>query len=140
MSYCYLLSAAPNLIYRGLPSGGTLATIFAIAENYSLKQLALSSKSWALSPISPPKGTSRAPAGPLSVPYIPLLGHQTYSVQATADRAIVQRSWGLIGEGKFYGSKFSFYEYARARSKIWGFVVKILWTVVISALLVAPVR
>lgn len=80
-------------------------------------------KPWALSPIPGPKsGKSISLLTKIfGVRVVPDLGILSSSLAAKPNEAIVQRSWGLLDSGKFYGSKFTFHEYQHAGSKLFGF-------------------
>ena len=121
------------------PSGGTLATIFSILEVYNVKQLAEAFKPWVLSPI-PRRAKSPSPFGVLGVGSHPDLGIMTKSIAANCDRAIVQRSWGLIEEGKLYGENFDFSEHMHVKSWALGYAISVALAFGMVALAISPFR
>lgn len=139
MAVCGPISK-PN--FRSAPSGGTLASLLSLVEHYSKEELAASGKAWALSPIPGP--TPEKPVSLYSkifgVRFVPDLGLLSTSLFAMPNQAIVQRSWGLLDNGKLYGSKFTFHEYRRAGSKLSGFVVHLAIAVGLLALTLSPFR
>ena len=108
---------------RGSPSGGTIATILSVEEHYGRRELSESMKPWALSPIPGPTSAKSISLYRkiFGVQVVPDLGILSTSLAAKPNEAIVQRSWGLLNSGKFYGSKFTFHEYQRVGSKLSGF-------------------
>ncbi|KAI9801085.1 MAG: hypothetical protein M1833_002953 [Piccolia ochrophora] len=123
---------------KATPSGGTGLTMASLFEQYSLKEFAAAAKPWALSPLEGSKVPSST--GLLGVRTVPGLGLLTTSFSGTFNRAIVHRSWGLIGSGKFYGPKFHYSEYMRAKNTILGFIIHIVLTLAIPALVFPPTR
>lgn len=124
------------------PSGGTLATIFALFDTYSLTQIAKSSEPYCLCPVAVPTGRAGKPliekvTGTRSVSD---LGTLTTSLQGGPDATIVNRSWGLIEGGKYYGSNFRFSPYMRARNVLIGFAVHLAITFGVLLLIIPPVR
>lgn len=100
-------------------SGGTIASIFAGLETYSLRQMMAASAPGAS--CIPDAGPHR----PHSAPNLPVrrdrfLGHLTFNPSAMADQAVVMRTWSLLqryGEqSKRYGDRFSFQGYTAAQS------------------------
>ncbi|KAK3987912.1 hypothetical protein QBC44DRAFT_330441 [Cladorrhinum sp. PSN332] len=106
------------------PSGGTLATVFSIADYVPLPEFVAAYKPYALSPKPNP---ARGPAKSLwamltGVVAVPELGLLTTSVADKTDAALVHRSWGLLeGTDRAYGPKFSFREYMKTRNYLTGF-------------------
>lgn len=91
-------------------SGGTLATIRELFEQYSLPQIARAAAPNATCPIALPK---YSPTGwlqtLLGIRSVPDLGTLTTSIQAASDVPIVYRSWGLLTQGgDSYGPNFKF--------------------------------
>lgn len=128
--------------YRSQPSGGTLATILGMFEHYSQKELVESMKPWALSPISGPK--SKKPASlfrKVFGVYTDIdFGVLVPSPICDANKAIVQRSWGLLDNGKFYGLDFTFEEYQRVRNQAVGIMTYFAFILGMLALTVSPFR
>lgn len=109
------------------PSGGTLATALGIFDAYGLKKIAGSIK-WTHSPVQPPPKPQRPIPSNLTtkllgVRTVPDLGTVTTSVNAGPNIATVQRSWGLLDGGKFYGPNFSYKEYMTVRSTLVGALI-----------------
>lgn len=125
-----------------MPSGGTIATVLSIGEHYSPKELSDSMKPWALSPIpGPPSEKPVSLYTKISgVRTVPGLGILTSSLAAKPNEAIVQRSWGLLDDGKLYGNKFTFREYKRVNSKLIGFITHLALALAMLALSIRPFR
>lgn len=111
-------------------------------EHYNRKELSESMKPWALSPIPGP-----TPEKPVSwyskifgVRVVPDLGIVSSALASKPNEAIVQRSWGLLDNGKVYGSKFTFHEYQRAGSKLSGFAFHLAITFGLLAVTLSPLR
>ncbi|OBT79757.1 saccharopine dehydrogenase [Pseudogymnoascus sp. 05NY08] len=99
-------------------SGGTLHSILEVVDRFSIPDLRRIKKPFIHSPIPGPTAptTQSAWTNILGVREHPDLGILTTYFGASSDVPIVERSWGLIGNGKVYGPNFRFSEYARARS------------------------
>lgn len=109
---------------KASPSGGTLASIFGLFDEYTLKEIAQASDPWALSPV---QGTKTLPlTSLLGVRNVPGLGYLSTSVSALSNRSIVHRTWGLMEAGNLYGKKFHYEEYMQVRSLFVGVVTKVL--------------
>ena len=129
---------------RSAPSGGTLATALGIFDAYGVKEIAASTK-WTHSPINPPPKPQQ-PSLPdlkstlLGVRDVPDLGIVTTSVNAGPNIATVQRSWGLLDGGKFYGPNFQYKEYMTVSSTLIGALIH--FAIVSATLLLTfpPVR
>ncbi|KAK3953363.1 Saccharopine dehydrogenase-domain-containing protein [Pseudoneurospora amorphoporcata] len=120
---------------RSAPSGGTLATVFTILENFSLKELREAHKPYAFSPVPHPNPdlaekrttwTTRL----TGLATTPILGLGTSSVAAKTDAAIVERTWGLLSQAKnkgqhdeSYGPNFSFKQYMKPRNWLSGIAI-----------------
>ena len=126
-----------------------MATVLAYFDVFPLKEIQAASAPYASSPIPHPKGgrpaTSIAEAL-LGVCSLPNLGLVTTSAAGMTDRAVIERSWGLLHEipsrkKEFYGPNFTWKEYFKARN--WFHGVLVHWGLMIGALflaLVPPVR
>lgn len=127
---------------RALPSGGTIASLFSVMEHYSRKELLESMKPWALCPIPGPTSDKSVTlySKIFGVRVVPNLGTLSTALAAKANEAIVQRSWGLLDNGKFYGSKFTFNEYQRAGSKLSGFASHLVLAFGLLLLTLSPFR
>ncbi|KAK4230877.1 Saccharopine dehydrogenase-domain-containing protein [Podospora fimiseda] len=106
------------------PSGGTLATVFSIADYVPLPDFVAAYKPYALSPkpnparVPPPSLWTKL-TGLITAPELGLL---TTSVAHKTDAALVHRSWGLLeGTDRAYGPKFSFREFMKTRNYLTGF-------------------
>lgn len=100
------------------PSGGTLATVLSITEAYNLREIGAALSPYAISPIPGPKTSNPTSwtTKAFGIRAVQDLGILTTSLAGTSDRAIVQRSWGLLG----YGPRFYFSEYMKARNYLTG--------------------
>lgn len=126
---------------KGTPSGGTLATVLTIFEAYGLKGIARASRPWALSPIPGPKPPKSASLFTklFGVLKVPGLGTLTTSLAASTNAAIVQRSWGLIDDGKYYGPRFQYREYMTVRNTLVGVFAHFALAVGAITLAIRPV-
>lgn len=109
------------------PSGGTLATVFGLFESYGIKEVVAAHKPYALSQVpNPHEGPRPSLFNKLTGLYdIPNLGLLHTSITADTNAAIVQRSWGIFKQdparqGEFYGPKFSYREFMKARNFVTG--------------------
>lgn len=100
-------------------------TVLSLLDVYSFKQLGAANAPYALSPIPGPKIANSKPmiTRLFGVCVVPDLGILTTSMGASADQAIVQRSWGLLGGNSFYGPNFRISEYSKARNYLMAVVV-----------------
>ncbi|ROT40502.1 saccharopine dehydrogenase [Sodiomyces alkalinus F11] len=129
------------------PSGGTLATVFNLFDQFSLGEIGSAFRPYALSPVpNPRKVPSRDTLVTklLGVRTIPELGTLTTSVAGTTDTSVVQRSWGLHAslpsrQQKSYGPNFSFVEFYRARSWFHGILVHFSLAL-LGIVMVTPLR
>ncbi|KAL8754766.1 MAG: hypothetical protein Q9199_004101 [Rusavskia elegans] len=124
------------------PSGGTLATITGILQHYSLAEFRKSSAPWALSPVPGPKSSTSVPLATrlLGVRRTQHLGILTTSITAGPNVAIVQRSWGLLGGPRSYGSNFQYHEYMRVKNSLAGFIIHAALCLGCLAIIIPPVR
>lgn len=127
---------------KAAPSGGTLATLMELPDHYSVKDMKNSMRPWALSPIpgSKPEKSSSWVSKIFGFRSVPKLGIVTTSMFASTNESIVQRSWGLQDNGKFYGSKFSYTEYQKADNRASGAAAHFFILFVLFALSIKPVR
>ncbi len=128
---------------RSTPSGGTLATLLSILDSYSLRDFANSLKPWALSPTpgSKPTESPSLVQRLFGICNVPDLGTLTTSFSGSANRAIVHRTWGLMGgSSSVYGPKFHFNEYMGVRNVFIGAAVHFLLAIAMVALALPPVR
>ncbi|KFY36988.1 hypothetical protein V495_07474 [Pseudogymnoascus sp. VKM F-4514 (FW-929)] len=111
-------------------SGGTLHSILEVIDNFSIAALRRMKKPFVHSPIPGPTAPSTQSVWTnlFGVRKHPDLGILTSYFGTTSDVPIVERSWGLIGNGKVYGSNFRFSEYARTRSVFCGLLVHFVMT------------
>ncbi len=129
-------------LFRGMPSGGTLATILNLFDYYSVKEVANAFSPWALSPVPGPK-PSRGPSlitKLLGLRFDPDLGTLTTFVAATGNTAIVHRTWGLQDGGRYYGPRFHYSEYIQVRNALVGVGIHFLLALAGLALLFPPAR
>ena len=127
---------------RGAPSGGTLATVLGILDYYSLKELGDASAPWALSPVPGPKRSrgSSLLTRLLGVRFDTDLGTLTSFIAASGNTAIVQRTWGLLDNGRYYGPKFHYSEYMQVRNALVGVGIHLALVFAGLALLFPPFR
>jgi short subunit dehydrogenase-like uncharacterized protein len=130
------------------PSGGTLATAIGLIEVHSLKELAASTKPFALSPVPNTHPTPKASIFSMltGLYTFPNLGLLHTSITGSTNAAIVQRTWGLFKQEpsrqkEFYGPKFTFREFMKAQNFVTGIAAH--YGLIIGGallLLVPPVR
>lgn len=97
---------------------------------------------WALSPITGPK-TEKAKSWVTKIfglRSVPKLGLVTTSLVAGSNESIVQRSWGLQDNGKFYGSKFTYAEYQKTNNRATGIASHLFVLMLLVAIAIKPVR
>ncbi|KAJ9665764.1 hypothetical protein H2201_004072 [Coniosporium apollinis] len=128
--------------HRTRPSGGTLLTVFSLFDNYSLKSIGSALKPFSLSPVQPD-----SPARPmpwttklLGIRTVPDLGVLTDNPQAAPDTTIVHRSWGLYDGGRYYGPRFRFSAWMRARNAFTGVLWHFALSIGMTLLVLPPVR
>ncbi|MCJ1412979.1 hypothetical protein MMC19_007080 [Ptychographa xylographoides] len=123
-----------------LPSGGTLATALGIFGHYGPSAMIAAGKPYALSPFSGPKREQDSWWTRLfGVRYVPDLGILTTGLASGPNTSLVQRSWGLLNRGDYYGHKFQYKEYATVRSAFVGVLAHFAITFGIFALVLPPV-
>ena len=126
----------------GGPSGGTLLTILTVLDTYGISGIAAASKAFAMSPVPGPRNKAQESLTTkfTGVRTVANLGMLTSSISASVNKAIVERSWGLLDKGKFYGPKFSFSEYMRVSNMFSGIAFHYLFLSFGLLLLLPPVR
>ena len=133
------------------PSGGTLATILTTFDSYSPRQVAAANSGrWASSPVPPPppskssssyfSSLARLPHRIIGVRTLPHLGLVIPSPGAGPNVNIVQRSWGLLDRGAYYGPGFKYHEYASVRNRLVGWLVHTAIMTGALSLVLSPVR
>jgi hypothetical protein len=70
----------------------------------------------------------------------PGLGLLTDSISGATDAPIVNRSWALYNNGEYYGSKFHFSAYMRAKNQLSGFAMHVALALGAAILILPPVR
>lgn len=132
-SLCHLTATCSltSVSTSAAASGGTLATVLGYFDMFSLKEIAASTKPYSLSPVPNPAAASRS--RPLAqiltgTRYVPSLGTLTTSIAGDSDRAIVERTWGLLSQiparkDEFYGPNFHFTQMLRVRNWLSGLMV-----------------
>ncbi|PNS15265.1 hypothetical protein CAC42_8266 [Sphaceloma murrayae] len=129
---------------KAKPSGGTLASVLALFEVYSLAFVGKALKPFSLSPVKP--SMIRDSSAPTllqkltGVRSVRDLGTLTTSLQGPVDRTQVYRTWGLLDHGDFYGQRFRFYPYMTARNAFLGMLTHLAIAFGGLALLLPPVR
>lgn len=126
---------------NGTPSGGTLDTVLTLFDTYGLGELAKSMSPYSLSVVTPPSHPGRPIYEKLTgLRTVPDLGLLTDSIQGPSDIPIVNRTWSLYDNGKYYGQKFQISAYMKARNSVQGFLVHLALTFGMVALILPPVR
>ncbi|KFY37266.1 hypothetical protein V494_04847 [Pseudogymnoascus sp. VKM F-4513 (FW-928)] len=125
-------------------TGGTIASIFAVLETYSLSQMNAAGDP--LASCLPGAGQHNPyPAPILPVYHDPFLGPLTFNPSAMTDRATVMRTWSLLQvhgeENERYGDSFSLNGYQRASSMLQGWFSFLGMSVaVLFVILIPPIR
>lgn len=116
------------------PSGGTVESM--MRGDFDAKVKQESRRPWYLSPT---KGRLQLSSTNLfGIRHDPILGTlSASSFTGVQNRAVVHRTWGLLGGGKEYGSNFQYNEYKKASSTLAG-IFQILNTKAIGLLLTLP--
>lgn len=117
--------------------------MLSILDSYSLSDLTNSMKPWALSPTPGPKPTDSPSLVQrlFGIRNVRDLGTLTTSFSAGPNRAIVHRTWGLVGgSSSFYGPRFHFNEYMKVRNVFIGAAVHFLLAIAMVALALPPLR
>lgn len=126
-----------------MPSGGTLATVLGLFDVFPFQEVQAASTPYAQSPIphqEPTRPKSTILDKVFGVRDVRDLGTVTTSVAGTVDAAIVERTWGLLSEipsrkEQFYGPKFTWVQYFKARNWLHG--IAIHWALLIGGFLLA---
>ncbi|KAI1376219.1 Saccharopine dehydrogenase-domain-containing protein [Hypoxylon crocopeplum] len=129
------------------PSGGTIASMLGLFDNFTLNEFLEILRPYALSPV---QNSHRGPkssiwsklTGLYSFPNLGLLGN---SINATFNSAIVWRTWGLLQtedslRGQSYGPKFSYQEFMKVKSYLAGIVLHYVMIMGGFLLLIPPFR
>jgi len=127
------------------PSGGTLATVFTLFDNFTMKEVKASHVPFALSPMphEQPVSARRSFLSRLTgLVRVPKLGLLTTSLSGGTDAPIVQRTWGLLPvnpsrKGQFYGPNFTFREFTPTPNWLRGMAQHFALTL-FGLLLIAP--
>lgn len=119
-----------------------MATIIGLADASTPQELYAAGQPFALSPIPGPGTKSKVSIFTrlLGPRFVRDLGTLTTSAQATADVPIVQRSWGVLGGAKFYGSRFHVEQYMKTRNLFTGIAIHFATVVLGALLLFSPFR
>lgn len=127
---------------KSAASGGTLATVFTLFDTYNLFQVLRAMRPYSMSPIPAPK-VVYSPSIKERLTGLrtdPELGILTDSLTGATDAPIVNRSWGLLDSGKYYGSKFHFTAYMRTRDQLRGFLFHLALSLGALVLIFPPFR
>ena len=111
-------------------------------DGYSRKELGNSWRPWALSPVPGPQ-SERSKSWVTKIfglRSVPKLGFVTTSLFAKGNESIVQRSWGLQDNGRFYGRKFSYAEYQPTGNRATGVATHFFILFFLLALAAKPIR
>ena len=132
----------------GTPSGGTLATIFGIFDNYGGLKIAQASNGSSYLP-----KTLRIPSNVektdslfmrvLGFRMVPDLGLQSLPLMSSVDTPLVQRTWALLQESKqpdAYGPNFRFNTYTKAGTFLLGIFINLTSVILPLTLALPPVR
>ncbi|GAB0132658.1 hypothetical protein EsDP_00001087 [Epichloe bromicola] len=119
------------------PSGGTLATVLVHFEHFPLKEVMEATTPYATSPIPHASGARPRKSwlqALLGVTSLPNLGIVTTSLAGKTDQAVITRTWGLLHEipsrkSEFYGPRFTWAEYFKARNWLHGIAVHFALTI-----------
>ncbi|KPM33979.1 hypothetical protein AK830_g12592 [Neonectria ditissima] len=109
---------------KGSLSGGTMRSIIAAFDLYSIPELIKTLAPFSLSPRHParshPQQKSNITAAVFGLRYISGLGWMAVNPQGLVDRCYVNRSWGLAADSKAgtYGENFDFHAWVRMRGPI----------------------
>lgn len=119
-------------------SGGTVHSMME-RPGFDAKTLQDSQKPWYLSPTTGQQTSN--PTNFFGMRHDPSLGGLSASaLSGPQDRAVVHRTWGLLGGGEDYGANFQYNEYNKASSTLAG-VFQILNSRAIGLMLaLAPLR
>jgi hypothetical protein len=122
-------------------SGGTIASIFAGLETYSLRQMMAASAPGAS--CIPDAGPHRPhPAPNLPVRRDRFLGDLTFNPSAMADQAVVMRTWSLLqryeDRTERYGDRFSFQGYTAAQGWLQAWTSFLTMSVAVFCILLFP--
>ncbi|KAI9845256.1 MAG: hypothetical protein M1837_005012 [Sclerophora amabilis] len=122
-----------------IPSGGTLASVFSLLDVFSVSDVMRAAKPWAFS--STPGTDARDPAGWTGSFTDPVLGTMSKSsLTSEANRSVVHRTWGLMGNGSVYGPRFHYFEYAKASNFITASLAYLSSILLLIGLALSPVR
>lgn len=126
------------------PSGGSLHTLFTGPNHHTPAQIAAAYKPFALSSMQPaPTSVSRALTWRhwlCGTRWDKDLGVLTSCFQSALDTALVQRSWGLLDDGKLYGTNFGFSEWGVASNSVGGALHHLNLRVLVWMMSRAPMR
>ncbi|OOF98382.1 hypothetical protein ASPCADRAFT_205617 [Aspergillus carbonarius ITEM 5010] len=121
-------------------SGGTLSTVLTDFDSMSVSDLLKSASPFALAASPPPKNVPSEPllAKLSGIRSVRDIGTLTTSPSGLADITIVHRSSTLMPE--FYGPRFYFRQFLRARNAITGILFHFAFLIAITLLILPPVR
>lgn len=128
--------------FNGTPSGGTMASVFTILDDYSLLDLARASHPSSMCPVNTSQYSQNRPflSRLLGYRYEPALGTLTTSLNGPPDIPVVMRSWGLLNSGKTYGPNFMFRPYILAKNAVAGIITHFIVSALPLILALRPVR
>ena len=132
---------------KGTPSGGTLSTVLTIGDSYPISVIQKVHRGdWSSSPVPHPRSTSSPTLLQKSlrqftgVRTVPDLGTITTSPTGGINRGVVQRTWGLLDDGKYYGPNFTYNEYVTVRNRFVGILFHFALAFGMLALAISPIR
>ena len=126
------------------PTAGSLDAVLSEFDIYGRSKMAECRAPFALSPVV--HGPLQQPshrsnwASFLGIGYDQQLGALTDFEQSAIDVPLVERSWGLRDNGKFYGPNFQYEELKPVASSWAAFTGLLQYTILMFALSLAPVR
>ncbi|KAI9665201.1 MAG: hypothetical protein M1831_002211 [Alyxoria varia] len=128
---------------QGLPSGGTLATVLELFNNFGIGAIQRSLRPGSMCPAG-----VRVPQRPrdswftrvFGVREVPDLGMVTTSLFGAVDVPVVMRSWGLFRGSEAYGENFSFKPYQLVNSTLKGSLIHLAATIGSLPLIFPPIR
>lgn len=126
------------------PTAGSLDAVLSEFDIYGRREMAACRTPFALSPIvhgpllQPPHRTNWMSV--LGTGYDQQLGALTDFEQSSIDVPLVERSWGLLDKGRFYGPNFQYEELKPVSSRLAAFTGHLKYTFLMFCLSLAPVR
>lgn len=123
-------------------SGGTLATVLTLFDTYNIFQVLRALRPYSLSSVPAPKSLVSPSLWErlTGMRTEPELGLLTDSISGATDAPIVLRSWSLYDGGRYYGPKFQFSAYMRAKNQLQGLIIHLALAIGALVLIFPPAR